>query len=226
MYLHILPLAIRLIPLGIIVTGLLYWLFRPTEIPTTAQLSGAVSVAGSLLLIAAAAGVASMATVQFWKVLFQPRSAFNAMRLQSYFGENAAQILGVAAPELVYRRSLMRNHSLPKAVDELLDNPTEVVMGQIRSAADYIMLRPQEFKDKDLLVRLAGRAGHDAVGMYLTRGSDDDLVAVRYFVEQRLNLLHSTLKDSWRRRVRVLALFVAALMGGANGDPLGPRTDG
>jgi hypothetical protein len=226
MYLHILPLAIRLIPLGIIVTGLLYWLFRPTEIPTTAQLSGAVSVAGSLLLIAAAAGVASMATVQFWKVLFQPRSAFNAMRLQSYFGENAAQILGVAAPELVYRRSLMRNHSLPKAVDELLDNPTEVVMGQIRSAADYIMLRPQEFKDKDLLFRLAGRAGHDAVGMYLTRGSDDDLVAVRYFVEQRLNLLHSTLKDSWRRRVRVLAVFVAGLMGGANGDPLGPRTDG
>ena len=186
---------VRLIALAVIVAGLLLWLFRPASMPPEVQLRSAASVAGFLLLMAAA-GVAAMATVQFWKVLFLPRAAFHATELESLFGKRTVdQVLGLAAST----DGLSPSDHKPMGLNHLLDNPTEVVMGQLRSAADYIMLRPGVFVDA--LFRLAGDAGKPAVERYLAqhqqsnmsqadsvRNTDDALVEVRFFVEQRLNL--------------------------------------
>src|SRR6266571_1737208 len=198
-------LDIKNIALVVIVAGLLLWLLQPVSTPPSAQLRGAASVAGFLLLIAAGAGLAAMATVQFWKVLFQPRAAFHAIELESIFGESTDQVFGLAAP-------IQKGDNLPRpgeseALNHLLDNPTEVVMGQLRSVADYILLRPEGYERA--LRRLAGDAGAGAIEKYLmqrqesqptnrerestsrdTGPAKDALVEVRFFVEQRLNLVH------------------------------------
>jgi hypothetical protein len=206
---------VRLIALVVIVGGLLIWLFRPVGIPPAAQLRDAASVAWFLLGIAAGAGVAAMATVQFWKVLFLPRAAFHDVELKSFFCESTFQVLGLAGP--TPKDAAPAPPPAPKAVEHLLDNPTEVVMGQLRSSADYILLRPQGFEDA--LRRLAGDAGRVAVERYLEQqkegpsSKDDSLVEVRFFVEQYLNLVHASLKERWRRRVRTLAVVVAGSTG-------------
>ena len=230
-------IALSLTWLVVIVGGLLVWLFRPTGTSPEVQLRAAASVAGFLLLIAAGAGVAAMATVQFWKVLFLPRGTFHAGELDSVFGKSMNQVLGLAGPTQnestsdysdslhKYSDSLRKQESL----NYLLDNPTEVLMGQIRSGADYILLRPEGFEDA--LYRLAGDAGQDSVKKYLAQReeqstntspsdaasslprSNDALIEVRFFVEQRLNLVHVRLKEGWRRRVRIVAVAVAGLTG-------------
>lgn len=220
-YYHTARRLVSLMPLVVIVLGLLFWLFRPAGIPPVAQLRSAASVAGFLLLIAAAAGIAAMAMVQFWKLLFLPRSAFHAIELRSLFGETMVQVLGLAAPapHPAWPRT-------PDALHYLLDNPTEVVMGQLRSAADFILLRPEGFESA--LFRLAGDAGKRAVEKYLeqwreatdesshdssTGRLNDALIDVRFFVEQRLNVVHVNLKERWRRRVRIVAVVVAGSAG-------------
>jgi len=209
--------AISLTALVVIVGGLLLWLFRPARGTPAVQFHDAASVAGFLLLIAAGAGVAAMATVQFWKVLFLPRSIFHAAALRSIFGKSVMQVLGVGAPGYSDRPQ--------RDLKYFLDNPTEVVMGQLRSAADYVMLRPNGFEEA--LFRLAGDAGRHSVKDYLDQSSgesgtnsqtddahtDDALVAVRFFVEQHLNLVHINLKERWRRRVRIIAVVVAGSAG-------------
>ena len=101
-------------------------------------------------------------------------------------------------------------------------------MGQLRSTADYILLRPRGFEEA--LSLLAGTAGKSAVGRYLAEESapaiaqsnstttsvsrsNEALVEARFFVEQHLNLIHVRLKERWRRRVRVVAVVVAGLAG-------------
>ena len=212
--------------LAAVVAGLLYLLLRPRSIPPSQQLRDAASVAGYLLLLAAAAGVASMATVQVWKVLLRPRAVFHAAELDSVFAPHTDAVLGLASPARGPDSPRPEKaEGLATRRHELLDHPTEVVMGQLRSAAEYIMLRPEGFENA--LRLLAGDAGKDAVDTYLeerkkVRGSgdyksdrpgDDALVPVRFFVEQRLNALHATLRERWRRRVRVVALAVAASTG-------------
>jgi len=121
-------LQVRLIALVVIVAGLLLWLFRPAGIPPAAQLRDAASVAGFLLLIAAGAGVAAMATVQFWKVLFLPRASFHAIELKSLFRGSTVQVLGLAAPtlkdpDLARSDADLARSRTPKALSHLLDNP-------------------------------------------------------------------------------------------------------
>jgi hypothetical protein len=219
--------------LALILAGLLSWTLRPAGIPPGDQLRSAASVAGFLILMAACAGIAAMATVQFWKALFRPRAAFHAAELDSYFGEHTYQVLGLAAPTRPETGSTVAP-ALAKRSAYLLDNPTEIVMGQVRSAADYILLRPAGFEAA--LTRLAGSAGKAAVKEYLAAlkpqesetseskmagqdsakdsvRSDDALEAVRFFVEQRLNLAHVSMRERWRHRVRIVAVVVAGLTG-------------
>jgi hypothetical protein len=207
------------------IASLLFWLSRRVDLPRVDQLRGAASIAGFLLVIAATAGVAAMATVQFWKALFQPRSAFHSSELEALFGESLVQVLGLAGPAANNLES--GPSSRPDALNHLLDNPTEIVMGQLRSTADYILLRPKGFEKA--LSLLAGDAGKSAVQRYLTDGkeqsaiaasdsaslgrSNEALVEVRFFVEQHLNLIHVRLKERWRRRVRVVAVAVAGFAG-------------
>jgi hypothetical protein len=224
-------LAVRkiqsLMALLLIIVGLLFWLFRPVKLPPVDQLRIAASVAWFLLVIAASAGVAAMATIQFWKALFQPRSAFHSSELEALFGESLGQVFGLAGPTLNNLKT--DSASKPARLDYLLDNPTEVVMGQLRSTADYILLRPKGFEEA--LFLLAGAAGKSAVGKYLDAEteqpaipssdntttslgrSNEALVGVRFFVEQHLNLIHVRLKERWRRRVRIAAVAVAGLAG-------------
>jgi len=188
----------------------------------------AASVAGFLLAIASGAGVAAMATVQFWKILFFPRSVFHSIRLRSIFGDSMAQVLGLGAPRLSessYDEQFPSRRPVEfRNLKYLLDNPTEVVMGQLRSAADYVVLRPYGFEDA--LFRLAGPAGRRSVEEYLGKrraeeenpdnppsDANEALVAVRFFVEQHLNLIHISLKENWRRRVRLVAVAVAGSAG-------------
>ena len=206
------------------------WLFSSPDLPPPVQFSGAAAIAGYLLLIAAATGIASMATVQFWKYLFFPRAAFHARELRAFlgggsgsdgFGGDLMPFLGLAGTEQEHEKYDPR-------VRSVLDAPTEVLMGQLRSAADYIMLRPEGFHGT--LRDLGGPAGQQAIDEYLRDLSDlrrtaptsnedipelapDSLVAVRFFVEQHLNLIHLTLRDRWRRLVRTLAMVVAGATG-------------
>ena len=182
-----------------------------------------------------------MATVQFWKVLFMPRSIFHAAELQSLFGESLVGMLGLSAPAVNLPDSFpvlsLPGSSLEgaatestahppvpvssKGVDYLLDSPTETVMRQIRSVADYIVLRPSGFEDS--LYRLAGDAAKPWVQEYLQQRkmdqvisqnrTNDLLVAVRFFVEQNLNLVQIRLREGWRRRVRIVAVAVAGSAG-------------
>jgi hypothetical protein len=210
-----------------IVTGI-KWFLRPAEAPAVAQLGGAASVAGYLLVIAVGAGIAAMATVQFWKVVFRPRGAFHRQQLEREFRGSLAQVLGVGAPQGPPRSPEGPFDGRPTVdpIDELLENPTEVVMGQLRSAADYILVRPEGFEST--LEMLAGSAGKEAVRRYLephpVMESDEALIAVRFFVEQRLNLLHVALKERWRRYVRLAAVIVAGSTGliVISLSPLGP----
>jgi len=228
---------VRYVALVLIVILLSFWLLQPAAIPPAEQLRDAASIAAFLLLIAASAGVAAMITVQFWKVLFLPRAAFHATELQSLFGTSMVQVLGLAPPtasciegtspprtSLGKSRASHSSPGQPKMLRHLLDNPTEVVMGQLRSAADYIILRPTGFEDA--LRLLAGNAGCSAVDEYLKQlglpradTSDssshlnDVVVQVRFFVEQNLNLVHLRLKERWRRRVRLVAVVVAGSTG-------------
>jgi len=210
----------------VVVIALLVWLFQPAGIPPATQLREAASVAGFLLLIAAGAGVAAMATVQFWKLLFLPRAAFHAAELKSLFGTNVGQVLGLAAPT---PEDAAPSPHEPKEFAHLLDTPTEVLMGQLRSTADYILLRPEGFENA--LYRLGGDAGTKSIKTYLEQrkgledqtddsgsanrpsSSHDALVEARFFVEQHLNLVHVDLKERWRRRVRVVAVTVAGSTG-------------
>ncbi len=220
---------VRLILLVGIVVGLSYgiWGHELKGLPSVAQLLEAASVAGYLLLIAAGAGVAAMATVQVWKALFLPRAAFHAGELELLFGETLSQVFGLATPtpdDTKYKPESGQSRK-PKSLEHLLDNPTEIVMGQIRSAADYIMLRPKGFEEA--LRRLAGDAGEVAVEAYLspskreqqnvpldsTVRSNDSLTEVRFFVEQHLNLIHVQLRERWRRRIRAVAVAVAGSTG-------------
>jgi hypothetical protein len=203
-----------------IVGGLFYWIFRPVETAPLDQLRTAASFLGFLVAIAIGSGIAAMATVQFWKVLFLPRSSFHEYELRALFGEEAFDLLALVAPgtkgELYY--------SNRGQMTSLLDNPTEIVMGQLRSVADYVLIRPDGFER--VLFRLAGDVGSKAVDSYLSnrlqqRDSqepdvgrvNDALVEVRFFVEQRLNIVHVSLKERWRRRVRLVAVAVAGSSG-------------
>lgn len=233
--------------------ALLFWLLRPVDAAPEHQLREAASVSGFLLLISLSAGIAAMATVQFWKVLFRPRAAFHSAALSVRFGDHVGQVLGLEGPSAfdvpvaASPTTPMSSARRPPTVvtgsvssetryRDLLDNPTELVMGQIRSAADYILLRPTGYEGA--LRRLVGVAGREAVEAYLgairapkmgaglphaatySRADqsadtvvDDALVALRFFVEQHLNLVHIELSEGWRRRVRSVAVAVASSTG-------------
>jgi len=87
--------------------------------------------------------------------------------------------------------------------------------------ADYILLRPHGFEES--LYRLAGDAAKPWVRVYLEQRqtdreiidnrTNDSLVAVRFFVEQHLNLVQVRLREGWRRRVRIVAVTLAGSAG-------------
>lgn len=204
---------------------------REAHIPRADQIGGAAAFAGRLVLLAACVGVAAMATVQFWKVLFHPRADFHAEELRAIFGDRADQILGLAAPDA--KDSDGQENSewpvKPPSPSPLLDTPTEVVMGQIRSTADYILLRPAGFKLA--IAKLAGPAGVAAAQSYIAATAthaantntqtkaetaaavNEELVALRFFVEQHLNVVHATLRERWRLRVRTFGVVTAGAIG-------------
>jgi hypothetical protein len=219
--------VLALIPLGFA----WYVLKASPEVPTEIQLRGASSIAVSLLVLAVCTGIAAMATVQVWKLALKPRAAFHATQLEFQFADQLGPILGLARPPVPASESLSAEPRAQRSRFEgLLDNPTELVMGQVRSAAEYIMIRPNGYEKA--LSKLAGSTGEDAVRAYLAKvvgtasdsspskdfdaqamGISEALVPVRFFIEQRLNLLHVTLKERWNRQVRMAALAVAGAFG-------------
>jgi len=196
--------------LATVATGLFAWLIQPSR-PPVAELRDAASIAGFLMALAAASGVAAMATVQFWKIAFHARYAFHHAQLQRIFGSSLGEALGFERPSGKGNSVPYRHQSV--SLLEFLDNPTEVVMGQLRSVAEYVMLRPEGYEGT--LYLFAGPAGKDAVyhllsiDRHLENHRDDAAVAVRFFVEQHLNLIHAKLKARWRRQVRLMAVLVS-----------------
>jgi hypothetical protein len=104
------------------------------RLPPAEQLSEAAHLSALLLMLAAAVGAAAMATVQFWKLLFRPRAEFHAKELRAFFGE---RVLGLLA-----KRSASGTRSVSQTLAQVLDNPTEVVMGQVRAVAEFALARP------------------------------------------------------------------------------------
>jgi hypothetical protein len=213
-----------ILPVGGLLAVIMAAWFGDAGMPRSDQLRSTAAAAGYLLLVAACAGVAAMASVQFWKLLFRPRSAFHFVELDKAFGKYVNHVLGLAPPDA---------KTPSESADEsdrgrLLDNPTEVVMGQVRAGADYLLVNPAGFHDA--VYRLAGPAGKTAVGKYLeavakyeasekmdkqaATTASEALVAVRFFVDQRLNVVHSTIRERWRLRVRLIGAVVAAVAGG------------
>ena len=211
---------------GLVFLGL--WLVHEGNTPRADQIGSAAAFAGRLVLLAVFVGVAAMASVQFWKAVFHPRGAFHAAQLDKLFGDDTDRILGVEAPKSV-RESRAEIHPGLVRRRYLLDNPTEVVMGQIRSTADYILLRPEGFDSA--IAKLAGPAGAGAAASYAAaraaHAANDDsekkattagpvndaLVALRFYVEQHLNVVHTMLRERWRHRVRIAGAAVAGFIG-------------
>jgi hypothetical protein len=221
------------------------WFLKPSDLPLPEQIREAGRTAAYLLLLSACTGVAAMATVQFWKVAFRPRAAFHARYLDHEFGGDLPVILGMPAPPPATNAAAARAPDRPAAgaaptaattssswlqervPAEILDAPIEILMGQVRAGAEYLMVRPLDFLTP--LTRLAGRAGEQAVKHYHEVANDprltedfegvwasrmnEAMLPVRFHVEQRLNLIHITLRDRWRWRVRCLATLVAAGIG-------------
>jgi hypothetical protein len=213
-----------ILPVGGLAAILATAWFRSESMPTSQQLRSTAEAAGYLLLVAACSGVAAMASVQFWKLLFRPRSAFHARALEDAFGKQVDQVLGVAPPDLTDKAPSVTQPDRGR----LLDNPTEVVLGQVRSSADYLLLNPKGFENA--IRKLAGPAGGAAVDSYLdavknqaaskepeiklAAAVNDALVALRFYVDQHLNVVHSTIRERWRLRVRTIGAVVAATSGG------------
>lgn len=193
------------------VVGLIWFLRSPEGVSRPETLAQSARVVADLVLLAAVAGVGSMATVQFWKLLFRPRAAFHRAQIQLAFGEHTDDLLRLAGPGFT--------GSSRAVYTDLLNSPSEILMGQLGSAAEYAMLNPQEYPD--LLSQLAGSSGESAVKHLLEMSgpdADEDKVSetlypVRYFVEQNLDLLLVSLRDRWQRRIRFLAVWVALAIG-------------
>lgn len=214
---NLVPPMAPLCAIALSAAGILYWLLRPGTAPPAEQFKSTAQLAGFLLLIAIGNGIASMATVQFWKVVFRPRSRFHLLELQAHFPDSLRKMLGAepySGPPPPFADDYFRYEF--GYFSDLLNSPTEVVMGQLRASADHILLHPEgnDFAIFELTGTDSKFQNRYRKAIHGNEPDDHEYLAtIRFMADQRLNLLHVRMRDRWRRRVRIVSAMVSGLFG-------------
>lgn len=181
------------------------------------------ALAAGLIGVSAAAGVASMATLQVVKSLLGVRGLYQRRQLLGWFSREPFGDSGTA--EFLKALGAVGTND-GQALRYLYDLPIELICAQVSGAADVALAEPERFRA--FLGSLAGegavsdavtarKTGHESPGAQQTDSAPaneaDAELRLSHYVRTGIDKLQVSVGHRWRTYIRATAVWLSGLAG-------------